>query len=133
MPQTFLLFDFGANEEAAQKARHQLDAWRQAFRPGNKVEFKIERRGGEREAKEGAAASDSRKQAGRAEPDKSSEKDERFRVIVRLDFSAHEKHLYRTWLDRIQRERELQAAERQLIERGGEEFEKISEMFRSLD
>jgi len=127
------MFDFGNDEEAAQRARHQLEAWRQAFRPGNKVEFKIERRSGEQKAKEGAAASESRKKGGRAEAETSAGRDERLRLIVRLDFSAHEKHLYRTWLERIQHERELQTAERQAVERGGEPFEEISELFRSLD
>ena len=43
MPQTFLVFDFGTNEEAAQQARHRLEGWRQAFRLGDKLKFKFER------------------------------------------------------------------------------------------
>ena len=43
MPQSILIFDFGANEEAAQQARHKVEAWKQGFRLGNKMLLKFER------------------------------------------------------------------------------------------
>jgi hypothetical protein len=49
MPQTFLIFDFASNEEAAQQARHKLEGWKQAFRLDKKLLFKFERSGAEPE------------------------------------------------------------------------------------
>ena len=36
-------FDFGADEEKAQEARHKLDVWKQAFRLDKKLQYKIDR------------------------------------------------------------------------------------------
>lgn len=43
MPQSILLFDFGTNEDAAQQARHKVEAWKQGFRLGDKMRLKFER------------------------------------------------------------------------------------------
>src|ERR1700724_3231373 len=43
MAHTYMLFDFGADEEAAQKARHKLEGWKQAFRLDKKLQFKFDR------------------------------------------------------------------------------------------
>lgn len=43
MPQSILIFDFGTNEEAAQQARHKVEAWKQGFRLGNKMLLKFDR------------------------------------------------------------------------------------------
>jgi hypothetical protein len=43
MPQSILIFDFGANEDAAQQARHKIEGWKQAFRLGDKISLKFER------------------------------------------------------------------------------------------
>jgi hypothetical protein len=43
MPQSILMFDFGANEDAAQQARHKVEAWKQGFRLGNKMLLKFDR------------------------------------------------------------------------------------------
>src|ERR1700682_1329033 len=43
MAQTYLLFDFGADEEKLQQARHKLDGWKQAFRLDKKLQFKFDR------------------------------------------------------------------------------------------
>ena len=43
MAHTYLIFDFGENEEAAQHARHKLEGWKQAFRLDKKLLFKFER------------------------------------------------------------------------------------------
>src|SRR3989442_513882 len=43
MPQSYLIFDFGANEEAAQQARHRIEGWKQAFRLDKKLLLKFER------------------------------------------------------------------------------------------
>jgi hypothetical protein len=43
MAPSILIFDFGTNEDAAQQARHKVEAWKQGFRLGNKIAFKFER------------------------------------------------------------------------------------------
>ena len=43
MPQSILMFDFGTDEDAAQQARHKVEAWKQGFRLGDKMQLKFER------------------------------------------------------------------------------------------
>lgn len=43
MAHTYLLFDFGADEEKAQLARHKLEGWKQAFRLDKKLLYKLDR------------------------------------------------------------------------------------------
>jgi hypothetical protein len=43
MSQAFLIFEFGTNEEAAQRARHRLEGWRQGFRLGDKLQLWFDR------------------------------------------------------------------------------------------
>lgn len=136
MAKAFLLFDFGSDEEAAQKARHRIEAWRQAFRLGNKVQFKVER----------AAASG--EDAGAAEPESkgknpSKKKEERdgggqdnaqpIRLFICLDFSPHEKHLFQTWLARIPSEEPFSSKKPEITQRGSANFDETSELFDSLD
>ena len=110
MPQSYLIFDFGSNEEVAQQARHRIEGWRQAFRLDRKLQFKFERR----------------------EPDKKNGK-ETIRLIVRLDFSDHEKLSHTRWLDRLPSEAPFKDASPQLVRAGEETFAKTAELFESLD
>jgi hypothetical protein len=43
MAHTYLLFDFGTDEQKAQLARHKLEGWKQAFRLDKKLQYKLER------------------------------------------------------------------------------------------
>src|SRR5277367_4062652 len=43
MAHSIMVFDFGVNEEAAQQARHKVDAWVQGFRLGKKILLRFER------------------------------------------------------------------------------------------
>src|SRR6202021_3498697 len=43
MAHTYLLFNFGTDEEKAQLARHKLEGWKQAFRLDKKLQYKLER------------------------------------------------------------------------------------------
>src|SRR5271170_895042 len=43
MAHTYLLFDFGTDEEKAQLARQKLERWKQAFRLDKKLQYKLER------------------------------------------------------------------------------------------
>lgn len=133
MAQTFLLFDLGTDEEAAQKARHRLDAWKQAFRPGNKVLFKFERQPAATEkSSAGDGASKGKQSESGQKPAKNAESSERIRLLIRLDFSAHEKNLYQTWLERIPAEEPFKSANPESIDRTADRFDEISELFRSL-
>ncbi|HEV2306398.1 MAG TPA: hypothetical protein VGR93_12820 [Candidatus Acidoferrales bacterium] len=134
MAHTFLLFDFGADEEAAQKARHRLDAWKQAFRLGNKVLFKFERQPSAATQNSSAADRPSKGKQGEAEKKsaQNAESSERIRLLIRLDFSAHEKNLCQTWLERIPAEEPFKSSNPEAIERNADKFEEMSELFRNL-
>ncbi|HKF51743.1 MAG TPA: hypothetical protein VKB26_05485, partial [Candidatus Acidoferrales bacterium] len=53
--------------------------------------------------------------------------------IVRLDFSAHEKHLSQTWLDRIPSEEPFKSAKYESVHQAAGKFDQTSELFASLD
>jgi hypothetical protein len=150
MPQTFLVFDFGTSEEAAQQARHRLEGWRQAFRLGDKLKFKFERKAVEPapEAAEPAKPAKTAKSAAKAPKKKSTAKKkkeepaaepaatpqptDRLRLLVRLEFSEHEKLTYQRWLDRIPAEAPFVSAEKQIVRRGQEGFETVADLFDEL-
>jgi hypothetical protein len=121
MAHSFLIFDFGFNEEAAQQARHKLEGWKQGFRLGGKLLMKFDR--GEEESA-GAEKSD-KKTAG-------TEK-QTLVVMVRLDFSDHEKLSHQRWLERIPTEALFRDAHPKVVRQGDQEFTSISERFDSLD
>ncbi len=109
MPQSYLIFDFGSNEEVAQQARHRIEGWRQAFRLDRKMQAKFERR----------------------EPEKSNGP-EQLRVIVRLDFSEHERLSHTRWLERLPAEAPFKDATPHVIRTGEDAFDKTAELFDSL-
>jgi hypothetical protein len=110
MAQSYLIFDFGANEDLAQQARQRLDGWRQAFRLTNKLEFKIERKPGGKPA----------------EPD-------HIRLVARLDFSDHEKLSHQRWLDRLPAEAPFKDASPKITRTGEADFAHVAELFDSLE
>ena len=138
MPQTFLVFDFGSSEETAQQARHRIEAWRQAFRLGDRVQFKFERIEAEKpaEAASEAESAESPKKKGKkakgAESSPAAAPD-RFRLLVRLEFSDHEKLTNQRWLDRIPAEPPFQSAEKQIVRRGQAGFDETARRFDELD
>lgn len=109
MAQSYVIFDFGTDEEAAQQARHRVEAWRQAFRLGDKMQLKFERRVPEK--KDGP---------------------EQIRVLVRLDFSDHEKLSHQRWLERLQMEAPFKDASPEVVRGGDVGFFKTGELFDSL-
>ncbi len=110
MPQSYLIFDFGANEQGAQQARHRIETWKQAFRLGKKILWKFERQSPQ-------------------EPDGPG----RIRLLVRLDFSDHEKLSHQRWLDRIPLEAPFAGVQQQVIRPGETSFAPTAEHFDSLD
>ena len=129
MAQTFLVFDFGTDEEKAQQARHRIEGWKQGFRLGNKVQFKFEREAAEQaegSSKNGEGKSKEKKKDGEAELNG------RVRMLVRLDFSNHEKHLAQTWVKRIPADEAFKSVKGEVIRQDEAAFEKIAELFDAL-
>ncbi|MGH9730737.1 MAG: hypothetical protein ACRD4A_03480 [Candidatus Acidiferrales bacterium] len=128
MAHTFLIFDFGTDEEAAQQARHRIDGWKQGFRLGKKVEFKFDRQSPEKNEKSEVDAE--------AEPkskSKESEQEGNVRLLVRLDFSNHEKHLAQSWTERIPGDDAFKSVKSEVIRHRDPTFEKTSDLFDSLN
>jgi hypothetical protein len=109
MAQSYLIFDFGANEQAAQQARHKLEGWKQAFHLGEKVVFKFDR----------------------VEPEK-KDGGERIRILVRLDFSEHEKLSFHRWLERIPSEEPFKSAAPEMQRAGEDGYAATVEKFDAL-
>jgi len=137
-----LIFDFGTNEEAAQQARHKVDAWKQGFRLGNKMSLKFDRKesAAKTEGENGAAAkyasgekkSTGKKSGGKA-PDDKAEAGARVRVLVKLDFSDHEKLSHQRWLDRIPAEEPFKSAGAETVRTGDAGLPETAELFDALD
>jgi hypothetical protein len=129
MPQTFLIFDFASNEEAAQQARHKLEGWKQAFRLDKKLLFKFERGGAEPEqvAEKAKGKGKSKKEGAPSQTSPS------VRVIVRLDFSDHEKLSHHRWAERLPSEDPFRSASPRVVHSGEADFEDTAELFESLD
>lgn len=152
MPQSILIFDFGTNEEAAQQARHKVDAWKQGFRLGNKMLLKFDRQETpedkapepeveaaekQKPAKKKPAAR-GKKSERKAHDEMGDEQDEnptgniRVRLLLRLDFSDHEKLSHQRWLERIPAEEPFKSAQGETIRSGDPAFAKTAELFASL-
>jgi len=110
MAQSYLIFDFGANEDFVHQARQRLDGWRQAFRLTGKLDYEFERKPGE---KEGSP--------------------EQVRVIIRLSFSDHEKLSYERSLTRIPTEAPFKDAASKVIHSGDADFSSTGDLFHSLN
>jgi hypothetical protein len=169
MAHSYLIFDFGKDEETAQQARHKVESWKQGFRLGNKISIKFERE--EPEDASGDAAEEhvgpsavehetsktsakhpaekhsaakphagEGKHAGKkkssAKGGKHTETDKEdpanVRVLVRLDFSDHEKLSLQRWLDRIPTEEPFKSVEVEIIRQGDPEYAKTNELFETL-
>jgi hypothetical protein len=125
MAQTYMIFDFGTDEELAQQARHKIEGWKQGFRLGEKMSMKFHRVAAE-------ASSEGGKSAKKAKEGK--EAAEHVTLLVKLAFSDHEKLSYQRWVDRIPTEEPFQSAKGEVVRAGdGPEFEKAAEHFDSLD
>src|SRR5579864_27090 len=150
MAHSFLIFDFGGNEEAAQQARHRIDGWKQGFRLDKKLQVKFERKEQEANAnaapavapKTGKSAAKGKAKAGAksksegepaSDPTSAPGDSSQIRLIVRLDFSDHEKLSHQRWIERIPAEDPFKAANPQVIRAGEPEFKPTSDLFDSLD
>ena len=125
MAHSYLIFDFGSNEEAAQQARHRVEGWKQGFRLGKKLLVKFDRGDEETSGAGNAGKPDA------ADKDASSEK-QAIVVMVRLDFSDHERLSHQRWLERIPSEELFRDAHPKVIRQGDAEFASAAERFEAL-
>lgn len=143
MAQTFLVFDFGTNEELAQQARHKVDGWKQGYRLDKKLLLKFNRaetpetaetsdtQDTEEEAAPKKRAKKSAKAAKNAEA-KDKEPQENIQLIIRLDFSDHERLSHQRWVERIPTEAPFKDAQSKIIRHNDAEFASTADRFESL-
>ncbi len=110
MAQSYFTFDFGTSEDLVQQARHRLDSWRQAFHLTNKLEYKIERKAAEK-----------------------ADAPDHHRLVLRLDFSDHEKLSHQRWVDRIPTEAPFKDASPKVVRQGEPDFAASVKRFDTLD
>jgi hypothetical protein len=160
MAHTYILCDFGTDEEKAQQARHKLEGWKQAFRLDKKLQYKLERdepesadasaaapeaaaEKAEAPAKSKSAKSKSKpaakskaksaKSESTESPDAAPHSNAKVHLFVRLYFSGHEKLTEQRWLDRIPTEEPFKDASPQVIRQGEPQFDEIVSQFDSLE
>jgi hypothetical protein len=147
MAHSFLIFDFGANEDAAQQARHRIDGWKQGFRLDKKLQVKFDRKDPETKPAEASAPPKPAKSAAKGKQGAKAKSDgqsaskadstaadpSKVRLIVRLDFSDHEKLSHQRWIDRIPVEEPFKDASPKIVRAGEPEFKTTSDLFDSLD
>jgi hypothetical protein len=147
MAHTYLLFDFGTDEEKAQLARHKLEGWKQAFRLDKKLQYKLER--GEDEAKPAVESVQKAAEPAKAEKSKPKTKSKsksskqeaheeapppngKVNLLVRLYFSGHEKLTEQRWLDRIPSEEPFKEASPRVVRQGEAQFDEVVQQFDAL-
>jgi hypothetical protein len=137
MAQSFLVFDFGSDEELAQQARHKVDGWKQGFRLDKKLLLKFNRseasEANEKADDEGKAQSE-KKGGAKSRRKKAAETSakENIQLIIRLDFSDHERLSHQRWLERIPTELPFKDAQSKIIRQNDSEFAGTAERFDSL-
>lgn len=146
MAQSFLVFDFGTDEELAQQARHKVDGWKQGFRLDKKLLLKFDRAEAaetaetpdtenteeEPTSQKGAKKSGKAAKGAKAANAKDKEAKEKIQLIIRLDFSDHERLSHQRWLDRIPTEAPFKDLESKIIRHNDAEFAGTAERFESL-
>lgn len=143
MAQTYLLFDFGPDEEKVQQARHKLESWKQAFRLDKKLQYKLER-----EHTAVPVAAEARPEPAKPEKVKSAKTKSKSRpkseepaaenngpvkLFVRLYFSGHEKLSEQRWIDRIPSEEPFKSASPKTVRETEPGFADILKQFDSLE
>ena len=154
MAHTYMVFDFGADEEKAQQARHKLEGWKQAYRLDKKLQIKFDRsdaQDGHANGEEGAADEPEEREkpaksgkSAKTKPksstkvSKSSAKSEpagagEVKLLVRLYFSGHEKLSEQQWIERIPADDLLKGASPKIVREGDADFDDTVKQFDSLD
>jgi hypothetical protein len=149
MAHTYLLFDFGADEEKAQLARHKLEGWKQAFRLDKKLLYKLERAEteaksatepaqtvAEKTPKSGKSKSKAKSKSKPAEAESAKETaapDGKVNLLVRLYFSGHEKLTEHRWIERIPSEEPFKEASPRVVREGEAQWDEVVKQFDSLE
>jgi hypothetical protein len=146
MAHTYMLFDFGADEEKAQQARHKLEGWKQAFRLDKKLQVKFDRGEADNVSSEPAESAEAPKKAAKIKSkskpkahtssDADAEKAQgngSVKLLVRLYFSAHEKLSEQQWLSRIPADDLFKGADPRVVREGEPEFADVLKQFDSLE
>jgi len=137
MPQSIFLFDFGGDEDAAQLARRKVEAWKQGFRLGNKMLMKFDRaeRNGQFEPAKAEASATGGKKAPKGKKDAEAESSGKpqVQVLLRLDFSDHEKLSHQRWLDRIPNEDPFAQVQGRVVRSTDADFAATAERFDGLN
>jgi hypothetical protein len=148
MAHTYMLFDFGADEEKAQQARHKLEGWKQAFRLDKKLQVKFDRGEGDNLASEPAESAEAPKKAAKTKSKSKSkskaheasdpgaqeaQNDGSVKLLVRLYFSGHEKLSEQQWLARIPADDLFKGADPKVVREGEPEFPDVLKQFDSLE
>jgi hypothetical protein len=135
MAHDFLIFDFGNDEETAQQARRKVDNWIQGFRLGKKMILKYEREDGANESAESKeedakpkSAAHKKKASGKSGDDSAAN----VRVLIRLDFSDHERLSHQRWLDRIPSEEPFKSKQAKIVRQNDPKFIETAELFDTL-
>lgn len=148
MAHTYILFEFGTDEEKAQLARHKLEGWKQAFRLDKKLLYKLER--AEDETKDTPETAQKVADAPKGEKSKSKSKSKtksaaaeppgaatppngKVNLLVRLYFSGHEKLTEQRWLERIPTEEPFKDASPRIVRQGEPRFDEVVKQFDSLE
>jgi hypothetical protein len=135
MAHIYMLFDFATDEEKAQLARHQLEVWKQAFRLDKKILYKFERTSpsaSDAETPDGDASEKSKSKGKSKAINKDAEPKESVKLLVRLDFSAHEKISGERWVARIPTETPFKDAHPAVITAKDKKFGEIEKQFEDL-
>jgi len=146
MAHTYMLFDFGADEEKAQQARHKLEGWKQAFRLDKKLQVKFDRGEADNVSSEPAESAEAPKKAAKIKSkskpkahtssDADAEKAQgngSVKLLVRLYFSAHEKLSEQQWLARIPADDLFKGADPKVVRESEPEFADVLKQFDSLE
>ena len=134
MAHDFLIFDFGSDEETAQQARRKVENWIQGFRLGKKMILKYEREDAETEEpaegenSSGKSSAPKKKASGKSKDESAGN----VRVLIRLDFSDHEKLSHQRWLDRIPTEEPFKAKKAKIVRQSDPQFGETAELFDNL-
>jgi len=93
-----------------QRAKQTVDRWKQAFRLDKKLLLKF----------------------AREDANEAGSENGHILLIIRLDFSDHERLSYQRWLDRIPTEEVFKAAHLKVIRQGDGEFTATAKKFDEL-
>ncbi len=134
-----MLFDFGADEEKAQLARHKLEGWKQAFRLDKKLQVKFDRdENVEAELADGADESEksdkpkSKAKSKSKSSDEAAAKNGHIKLLVRLYFSAHEKLSEQRSRDRILADDLFKSSDSKIVGESDKDFADVNKQFEGL-